>query len=620
MDYKKWTLPPHIRELLSKTEHLIFPKNRNELINIALNGDNMTFDVEFDAGGKIIKEASVCRCKNGVAVNYYDTYMRRRDPESMIVADEKPTNKPVFEKKFKRSFSGVKKETLEWFSGQELIVMPFSTGKENIKYNSLFIGPANCGFFAMAMSDLQKIMPHEDVPEDFKPEIVLYLAPVFRHTHFEGKQVVVHERGDDVYEIFSYNLYPGPSAKKGIYGALLDIGEREGWLTLHSSSVKLITPYENSATFLHEGASGGGKSEMNEYMEHSDDNRMVLGKNTLNNRIIDSPLINECRIFPISDDMSMCHPSYDAGRGKLTVSDAENAWFVRVNHMNSYGVNPHFEKLCIHSEQPLIFLNISATAGATCLLWEHIEDSPGKPCPNPRIIFPRSLVPGVIEGNVEIDYRSFGVRTPPCSAEKPSYGIIGYFHILPPAIAWLWRLVAPRGHDNPSIINTEGMTSEGVGSYGPFLTGSIVKHANLLLEQFERNVNTYNVLFPNQHIGVWDVGFMPQWFVREYLARKGGKRFNRNDVQPARQPLLGYLKNRFKVEEIEVPAYLMDVSLQSEVGGDAYDKGGQILHEFFVKELEKFDKSDLCGKGKKIFQCCLDKGSVSDYEDLLGGI
>ena len=57
---------------------------------------------------------------------------------------------------------------------------------------------------------------------------MIYVAPPFRHTHFNGRQVCVHRRLPDRHEIFAYNLYPGPSAKKGIYSVLLDIGEREG--------------------------------------------------------------------------------------------------------------------------------------------------------------------------------------------------------------------------------------------------------------------------------------------------------------------------------------------------------------------------------------------------------
>lgn len=72
----------------------------------------------------------------------------------------------------------------------------------------------------------------------FEPKAVIYVAPPFRHTHFNGKQVVVHNRLNGVHEIFSYNLYPGPSAKKGVYGVLLNIGEMEGWVAAHASTVR----------------------------------------------------------------------------------------------------------------------------------------------------------------------------------------------------------------------------------------------------------------------------------------------------------------------------------------------------------------------------------------------
>ena len=90
--------------------------------------------------------------------------------------------------------------------------------------------------------------------EDFNPQAILFLAPPFRHTHCGGKQIVVHNRRQNMHEVFALNLYPGPSAKKGIYGMLLNIGEQEGWITAHASVVKVITPYDNEIvikTFNH---------------------------------------------------------------------------------------------------------------------------------------------------------------------------------------------------------------------------------------------------------------------------------------------------------------------------------------------------------------------------------
>jgi hypothetical protein len=58
-------------------------------------------------------------------------------------------------------------------------------------------------------------MKRTTLSPDFDPKAVIFVAPPFRHTHFKGKQMVVHNRRPGRHELFSYNLYPGPSAKKG---------------------------------------------------------------------------------------------------------------------------------------------------------------------------------------------------------------------------------------------------------------------------------------------------------------------------------------------------------------------------------------------------------------------
>ncbi len=146
-------------------------------------------------------------------------------------------------------------------------------------------------------------------------------------------------------------------------------------------------------------------------------------------------------------------------------------------------------------------LNMDGKPDATCLIWEHIEDAPGRPCPNPRVVMPRRVVPEVVNEPVSVDIRSFGIRTPSARESNPATGSSGLFHVLSPALAWLWRLVAPRGYDNPSISETVGMSSEGVGSFWPFATGRKVTQANLLLRQILDTPRTRFVLVPNQHIG-----------------------------------------------------------------------------------------------------------------------
>jgi hypothetical protein len=76
----------------------------------------------------------------------------------------------------------------------------------------------------------------------------------------------------------------------------------------------------------------------------------------------------------------------------------------------------------------------------------------------------------------------------------------------------------------------------------------MVDHANLLLNQIIETPEVRYVLIPNQNIGAWEVGFMPQWITREYLARRGGARFAANRLTPSRCPLLGYTPGRIVME------------------------------------------------------------------------
>jgi hypothetical protein len=65
-----------------------------------------------------------------------------------------------------------------------------------------------------------------------------------------------------------------------LYGVLLTQGEKEGWITAHCSAVQSISPYDNVTTFMHEGASGGGKSEMHQHIVREVDGRVLIGRNS----------------------------------------------------------------------------------------------------------------------------------------------------------------------------------------------------------------------------------------------------------------------------------------------------------------------------------------------------
>jgi len=639
-------LPAAVREVLSAARRVQTPETRADLLDWALGrssgetdwtsgnrDDRGQYEVVFQAPWSWrFVEAVITKARNGLAVNYPDPAMRRRDPEAMVIGDRLPTDKPTYEKRFGEGFEMTRRATLDWLKTQELVAMPFYAGTDTLGYGSLLIVPRQAAFFAAALGDLQGMIPRSQVPADFKVTGgVLFVAPPFRHTHFGGRQVVVHSRMETHQEIFAYNLYPGPSAKKGVYSMLLDKGEREGWTTNHCSAVAVVTPYENQLILMHEGASGGGKSEMTEHIHRMEDGRLLIGKNVVTQEERTLNLPEACHLRPIADDMACAHPSYQGGsiredgegtrphHGRLMIADAENAWFVRVDHIHSYGTAPNLERLCINPPEPLVFLNHYVVPGGTCLTWEHIEDAPRKMCPNPRVILPRRMLEDILDGPQRVDVRSFGVRCPATHRDSQLYGILAMIHVLSPALAWLWRLVAPRGHGNPSIQTqkTAGMESEGVGSYWAFATGRRVDQANLLLRQIVETPETRYVLIPNQHIGAWKVGFMAEWIAREYLARRGSAKFGRDQVREAPFPLLGYIPHQLRIEGSMIPRVFLAVEEQIQGGMEVYEEGARQWREFFARELKQFQVPDLDPLGHRIIEACLDAAHQEDYRKLI---
>jgi len=615
----KFNLPDEIKKIFDSGKRYIVPKDRNELFELSMGGEADVYEVKYDVEGHgEVLEATVTKAKNGIVANYAEPYMRKREPDCLFIADSKPTDKETFNHKFGYDFEPVRDHTFRWLSERDLIVMPFMSGDSKYGYPSLYIGPLNAAFFAATLADMQGFIPLEKIPDNFTPRAMLYLAPTFRITHFKGKQVVVHNRLDGLHEVFSYNLYPGPSAKKGIYGVLLSIGEEEQFTTLHASTVKVLIPEQKrKVTIMHEGASGSGKTEMSQHVGADVSGRLTFGTNTVTGEQEKIKFHSVCKIRPVTDDMALAHPAMQKGTGRLVVKDAEDAWFIRSDNITQVGTDVELERLWIKPKEPLVFLNLDIVPHTTALPWEHYTEGEGKVCSNPRAVIPKNFFPRVVDSTVEIDIRSFGVRTPPCTRDNPSYGIIGMFHMLPPAIAWLWRLVAPRGFSNPSIVETAGMSSEGVGSYWPFAAGKMVTQANLLLKQINDNYKVKYILTPNQHIGAWKVGFMPQWLAREFFVLNGDNPIRKDMMTPSRTPLLGYTLNEIELPMTKIDRKFIEVNLQPEVGDEAYDRGAQMLNDFFREELQKYLTPELNSMGREIIECFMRGGSLEEYENIM---
>ena len=89
MNWEKYHLPEDVTEVLAKSPSVTVISTINELVNLACGGlGSSHFEVTYDLPeqGQVV-EAIVARVRNGVSVNYQEPYMRRRDPDCLVIAD-----------------------------------------------------------------------------------------------------------------------------------------------------------------------------------------------------------------------------------------------------------------------------------------------------------------------------------------------------------------------------------------------------------------------------------------------------------------------------------------------------------------------------------------------------
>ena len=110
------------------------------------------------------------------------------------------------------------------------------------------------------------------------------------------------------------------------------------------------------------------------------------------------------------------------------------------------------------------------------------------------------------------------------------------------------------------------------------------------------------MLIPNQHIGVYRVGFAAEWISREWLARHNGH-IKMDKLEPARCPLLGYALKEMTIEGQKIRSKYLRTETQDRLGQDGYDAGAKILTDFLAKELDKFYTDDLDLLGREIIDC-----------------
>jgi hypothetical protein len=159
----EFEIPQKLREVLSECKGYTVARSKIELYQLAIrDAVNGVHEVAYDVPGKgRVVEARVCQVKNGIAANYVEPYMRRRDPDCMVIADDLPTDKPRFHEQFGRDFSSLREETFAWLKTQELGLFPFFAGAPGKGADALVVAPANAGFFALGLALLQGILDQD---------------------------------------------------------------------------------------------------------------------------------------------------------------------------------------------------------------------------------------------------------------------------------------------------------------------------------------------------------------------------------------------------------------------------------------------------------------------------
>ena len=99
MDWARFNPPVEIADVLAHCPKVIVASTVGELAKLACGDDraDASFEVAYDLPGRSrLSEAIVARVRNGIVVNYTEPYMRRRDPDCMVIGDDQPTDKETF--------------------------------------------------------------------------------------------------------------------------------------------------------------------------------------------------------------------------------------------------------------------------------------------------------------------------------------------------------------------------------------------------------------------------------------------------------------------------------------------------------------------------------------------
>jgi hypothetical protein len=164
--FNLFNVPVELRDVLDSCPGYTVAKTVDELIKLATRDADATGwqEVAFDVPGRgRVVEARACKVSNGIAANYLEEYMRRRDPDCMVIGDTKPTNKPTYRDRYNADFADLRQQTLAWLKTQKLALFPFVAGGFVNGIDAVVVAPENCGFFALGLTLISKVRSSIDL-------------------------------------------------------------------------------------------------------------------------------------------------------------------------------------------------------------------------------------------------------------------------------------------------------------------------------------------------------------------------------------------------------------------------------------------------------------------------
>jgi len=160
LEKNKVALPDDAREILSGCKSFTVFDTVNQLAVAAVNGENNNqYEVKYTlSDGTEVIEAIIHKVTNGISANYTEAYMRRRDPDTMLIGDDLPTDKLRFFDLMVYDFNNLRKVTIAWLQSQDLAVFFFFAGRDHIGTGGIAIAPANAGFLPWVLPCFSKLV------------------------------------------------------------------------------------------------------------------------------------------------------------------------------------------------------------------------------------------------------------------------------------------------------------------------------------------------------------------------------------------------------------------------------------------------------------------------------